>query len=82
MRLLNDRVKAAELLCQKTVSTCQDAASEEASVAVGGASVGAQRVHINPEAVDQCVTNVVNLAKALVTEESRYVVAVSKLVHE
>ena len=63
MRLLDERVKAAELLCQQTLQGAEDVSAT---------------VHINPDAVDKCITNMVTLARKLVTEESRYVMAVSE----
>lgn len=76
MRLLEERVKTAENLCQQTLLNCQTAESASDDTAPQALPV----VHINPEAVSKCANDVVMLARALITDESRYFLAVSGFV--
>lgn len=74
MILMEQRVQAVELLCQQTLANCQSGVAGR-----DGETGGA--VRINSEAVQKCVGNVVKLAKAMVTDDSRFFLAVSSSRH-
>ena len=79
MTLMEQRVQAAEHLCQQTLANCQGTVSvaNGSSGGSGGVVGSAGAVRINSEAVEKCVGNVVKLAKAVITDDSRYFLAVS-----
>lgn len=64
MRVLEQRVEGAEVLCQQTLANCE------------GVRAG-ETVHVNAEAVQRCTNDVARLARSMITEESTYFVAVS-----
>ncbi len=67
MKSLDDRVCVAETLCKQTLANSSQTGQTRSSGAL----------HINPEAVNKCVNDVIFLAKALSTDESLYFEAVS-----
>lgn len=79
MGRLDDRVKAAELLCQQTLESCRipEAAREGVDTAAAVTDDPSMN-RVNPDAVDKCVTDVVRLARTMNTDESAYFLAVSE----
>ena len=79
MAKLDDRVKAAESLCQRTLENCRVPVAARENAAVAAAAVGEDPAmnRVNPDAVDKCVSGVISLARNMNTDESAYFLAVS-----
>ncbi len=78
MAKLDERVRAAELLCQQTLENCRiPEAAREGVEAAAAVSEDPSMNRVNPDAVDNCVTGVVKLARGMNTGESAYFLAVS-----
>ena len=79
MGQLDERVRAAESLCQQTLERCRmpEAARGDADAAAAAVMEEPNLNRVNPDAVDKCVTGVVRLARTMNTDESAYFLAVS-----
>ena len=62
-------MKAAEDLCKQTLRNSR-----------AGHTGPSSTIHVNPDAVQKCVGDVINLARSLTNDESRYSKAVSCIV--